>query len=592
MNLLVAVIAFAGALLAIIATVALISRIRDERKGWLIAWSLTTATLGVSLAVIGTGCLIGFGATTFRVFQLSGSLLAPLWLAVGVVQLIGRGSAGRFASWLLGVAFTIVGTVIMISDRVDLEREFTTSLPLGSRHWDVFPAYLLWAVHAGAALVLLGALILAVLRRNGDDYDADNLHAMLVLGPVGLATIGAVSFTVPGMLTIVLLAVAGAAVWYVVLRPLAPYEDEDEEEPVEDARRATRSAGRRAAPEQPPFQDVQVAGRRAVPEDSTRHSGLGDLVAEYRAGEREADYAAHTRQAPIPQNAPPVGNEFGGPATGMFMAGDYAAPPAVPPGGPAMAPPPGGAYGPQPQVNGQFGMTSGGPATGEYDIQTNEYGRRGGGRRAKPVDPAVGPGTGEFAADPLYGGRHNNGLAPMPADQAFGAPPVPPGGPDLSRGARHGQAPEQPQPGVPAFGAYGQPPMAAPETGAVYPGARPEQADGGGRPSPAIFGLLTVFTLLDGTGERFDRLAEETLEAVRRAEPDTLIYACHSVKSAPLQRIVYELYRDEVAYAEHQRQPHVERFVAERQSMVLATNVIELTVNAAKVMPLPTAFRI
>ncbi|MFD0888133.1 hypothetical protein ACFQ08_26635, partial [Streptosporangium algeriense] len=237
MNLLVAVIAFAGALLAIIATVALISRIRDERKGWLIAWSLTTATLGVSLGVIGTGCLIGFGATTFRIFQLSGSLLAPLWLAVGVVQLVGRASAGRFASWLLGVAFTIVGTVIMISDRVDLEQEFTTSLPPGGRHWDVFPAYLLWVTHAGAALVLLGALILAVLRRNGDDYDADNLHAMLVLAPVGLAAIGAVSFSVPGMFTIILLAVAGAAVWYVVLRPLAPYEDDDEEEPVEEARR-------------------------------------------------------------------------------------------------------------------------------------------------------------------------------------------------------------------------------------------------------------------------------------------------------------------------------------------------------------------
>ncbi|MER7131475.1 putative quinol monooxygenase [Streptosporangium saharense] len=592
MNLLVAVIAFAGALLAVIATVALISRIRDERKGWLIAWSLTTATLGVSLGVIGTGCIIGFGATTFRVFQLSGSLLAPLWLAVGVVQLIGRASAGKFASWLLGVAFTIIGTVIMISDRVDLVQEFTTSLPPGGRHWDVFPAYLLWVTHAGAALVLLGGLIFAVLRRNGDDYDADNLHAMLVLGPVGLAMIGGVSFSVPGMFTIVLLAVTGAAVWYVVLRPLAPYEDEDEEEPVEEARGEVRPAGRRAAPEQPSFRDVQVAGPRAVPEDSARRSGLGDLVAEYRAGEREADYAAHTRQAPIPANTPqpantpppvgnvpPVGNEaFGGPATGMFMAGDY------------VMPPTGGAHAPQQPVNGQFGMTSGGPATGEYDIPTNEYSRRGG-RRAKPAEPAMGPVTGEFAADPLRGGRHN-GLTPMPADQAFG-PPHPPGPlQEPPRPSRHGQAPEQPQAGVPAFGVYGRPPMAAPETGAMYPGARPEQGGGGGRPSPGIFGLLTVFTILDGTGERFDRLAEETLEAVRRTEPDTLIYACHSVKSAPLQRIVYELYRDEVAYAEHQRQPHVERFVAERQTMILATNVIELTVNAAKVVPLPTAFGI
>ena len=33
----------------------------------------------------------------------------------------------------------------------------------------------------------------------------------------------------------------------------------------------------------------------------------------------------------------------------------------------------------------------------------------------------------------------------------------------------------------------------------------------------------------------------------------------------------------------------MERFVNERQAMVLATNIIELNVNAAKVVPLPTA---
>jgi quinol monooxygenase YgiN len=117
---------------------------------------------------------------------------------------------------------------------------------------------------------------------------------------------------------------------------------------------------------------------------------------------------------------------------------------------------------------------------------------------------------------------------------------------------------------------------------------QPQQQAAGGKPSPNIYGLLTVFTIMDGAGEAFDRLAEATVEAVRRSEPDTLVYACHAVKSAPLQRIVYELYRDEVAYRDHQRQPHVERFVNERQSMVLATNVIELNVNAAKVVPLPT----
>ncbi|MEV8636064.1 antibiotic biosynthesis monooxygenase [Streptosporangium sp. NPDC051023] len=623
MNLLVAVIAFAGALLAAIATIALVSRLRDERKGWLIAWSITTTTLCVSLGVIGTGCLIGFGATTFRIYQLTGSLLAPLWLAVGVVQLVGRKSAARFASWLLGIAFTIVGLVIMISDRVDLVQEFTTSLPVGSRHWDVFPAYLLWVTHAGAALTLLGGLVFAVLRwRGGDDYDADNMHALLVLGPTGLAALGAVSFAVPGMFTILLLSVTVAAIWYVVLRPLAPYEDEDEETGAE-ARSDSRPAPRRAAPAQP-FQDVQVAGRRAapqeqqagraLPEDSSRRSGLGDLVAEYRAGEQDVDYAARMRQGPPAQDDP-----FGGPATGMFMAGEYGMPPA----GGQQGRPPGADYASQPPVTGQFGMTSGGFATGEYDIPANEYGRHAGpgAQHGRPPAQGIGeygrpggPVTGEFAMpDPAYGGQRDGSLSPMPADQAFGGPAMPggpaafpPGGQTPPQGlggaSRHAQLPDwgqasqsghgQPPAGVPGFPAYGGPQGAPPETGALYPGAIAEQAGGSNRPSPSIYGLLTVFTLLDGTGEMFDRLAEETLEAVRRAEPDTLIYACHSVKSAPLQRIVYELYRDEVAYTDHQRQPHVERFVTERQNMVLATNVIELNVNAAKVVPLPMVFGI
>jgi quinol monooxygenase YgiN len=158
-------------------------------------------------------------------------------------------------------------------------------------------------------------------------------------------------------------------------------------------------------------------------------------------------------------------------------------------------------------------------------------------------------------------------------------------------------------------GRHGGPPQAEPRgqtmPGTGYPGAElfaPRMPETGphpvvppapqqisGKPSPSIYGMLTVFTLMDGSGAAFDQLADATVEAVRRGEPDTLIYACHAVKSAPLQRIVYELYRDEVAYRDHQRQPHIERFINERQAMVLATNIIELNVNAAKVVPLPMA---
>ncbi|MEV0830712.1 putative quinol monooxygenase [Nonomuraea rubra] len=485
MEILVAVIAFAGALLAAVAAGALIQRLRDEPEGWLIAWTVAVVGLCLSLGVIGLGYLAGFGGVTFRIYQVTGSLIAPLWLAIGLVQLLSEKAPPRFLAWLFGIALTFVSTVIMVWDPLKTE-EMGASLPTASTHWNVPPAYLLIGAHSAAVLVMLAMLVVAGLKwRNGDEYDTDNLHATVVIVPSGLALVGAMRFPVPGLFTTALLAVAAAAVWYTVLRPLAPYEDDDEDDFDDDReerspRREERSQRREERPvaleehrmtpgDRPMFRDEvpQQGGHRGVPEPvpaadpqpgpPRRSSGLGDLVAEYRAGDegyrqREVDYAARM-SAPLDD----------GPSTGYIMNG-------APPMSPPMAPP-------------------------------------------------------------------------------------------------------------------------APATGAVYPGADlfspAQQQPGSGRPSPHIYGLLTVFTIVDGAGEAFDRLAEATVEAVRRGEPDTLVYACHAVKSAPLQRIVYELYRDEVAYRDHQRQPHVERFVNERQAMVLATNVIELDVNAAKVVPLP-----
>ncbi|WP_193318822.1 putative quinol monooxygenase [Nonomuraea phyllanthi] len=484
MEILVAVIAAAGALLAAFAVGALIQRLRDEPEGWSVAWTVAVASLCLSLGMIAIGYAFGFGALTFRLYQVTGSMLVPLWLAVGLIQLLTERTPPRFLAWLFGIALTIVAGTIMIFDPLKSEVA-GKSLPAGGDFWGIFPNYLLIGVHAIAVLVMLAMLVVAGLKwRQGDEYDTDNLHAAAVVVPSGIALVGAMRFTVPALFTVALLAVAAAAVWYTVLRPLAPYEDDDEddfgpdldERPSRRDERSQRSgepgrSQRRDEParhreERPLYRDEgpePVPGAAGLPPSPPRRSsGLGDLVAEYRAGDREVDYAA--RMAPPPDS---------GPATGYIMSG----------------------------------------------------------------------------------------------------------------GANAVQAPPQ----RPDYGA----PTTGPATGAVFPGAElftpAQQQPGSGRPSPSIYGLLTVFTIMDGAGDAFDRLAEATVEAVRRGEPDTLVYACHAVKSAPLQRIIYELYRDEVAYHDHQRQPHVERFVTERQSMVLATNVIELNVNAAKVVPLPTA---
>ncbi len=107
--------------------------------------------------------------------------------------------------------------------------------------------------------------------------------------------------------------------------------------------------------------------------------------------------------------------------------------------------------------------------------------------------------------------------------------------------------------------------------------------------SGPLYGLISIFTLLDSRTGEFDRLAEETVQAVRMHEPDTLLFISHHVPNAPLQRIFYEVYRDRGAFEEHQRQPQNERFVAQRRSCVLATNVIELHLRHAKVSSLAAA---
>ena len=65
------------------------------------------------------------------------------------------------------------------------------------------------------------------------------------------------------------------------------------------------------------------------------------------------------------------------------------------------------------------------------------------------------------------------------------------------------------------------------------------------------------------------------------------MYVIHLVPNAPMQRIFYEIYRDRAAFDSHENQPYMQRFVAERRTCVLATNVIELRLKYAKVAPLP-----
>ena len=97
-----------------------------------------------------------------------------------------------------------------------------------------------------------------------------------------------------------------------------------------------------------------------------------------------------------------------------------------------------------------------------------------------------------------------------------------------------------------------------------------------------LFGQIAIYTLLEDCVDAFDELTEAVVERVRAREPGTLVYIVHAVPSAPMQRILYEVYRDREACEEHKRQPYIVKFELDRRPYVLATNVIELGLQRAK----------
>ncbi len=123
---------------------------------------------------------------------------------------------------------------------------------------------------------------------------------------------------------------------------------------------------------------------------------------------------------------------------------------------------------------------------------------------------------------------------------------------------------------------------------AAGPGSRRGHEPAGSDLQADLFGQITIYTLLEDRIDEFDRMTEQVVEQVRAEEPGTLVYIVHAVPTAPMQRILYEVYRDRAAYDEHLTQHYMARYMAERRSMVLATNAIELGLQQAKVSPLPS----
>jgi quinol monooxygenase YgiN len=454
-------IAFAGVLVAAVATGMLAGRwVRRPRIDFIL-WTAATLALTAALAAQSLGFARGFSPATFRAVQLFALMLAPLWLAWGLAELAWPSDAARFGARLISIALTVVGGVILATDPLS-GAAFSKSWPLASVHYQAVSHYVLIVVQAVAVIVTVVSAGLAAARARNDGN-----------GPGALTGIGSVSLAV--LLTVALRFSLSARSLYPLLSTLAAALVWFGATRIHD--RPGRSR-----------RDREADGRY-VP---------------------EAPYAADGHRRPR-----------------------------------------------EPEDPRQFRGTPGPPGPDDPGRPSARGGPNGSG-------VAYGPGV-------PYGPGAEHG----PGENR------PPGGPGMSGGPAGSRTALTGGPGYP--GEPGNPGPGADLGAQVMPGAPPAAAPA--RP----YGRILIFTLLEDRVADFDRLAEQAAEEVRTGEPDTLVYVIHLVPNAPLQRIFYEIYRDRAAFDSHESQPYMTRFVADRRSCVLATNVIELRLKYAKVAPLASA---
>ena len=103
-------IGFAGVLVAAVATGMLAGRcVRQPRIGFIV-WTAATLGLTIALAAQSMGFASGFGPATFRAVQVFALLLAPLWLAWGLVEVAVASEGARFGVRLISSALTVVAS--------------------------------------------------------------------------------------------------------------------------------------------------------------------------------------------------------------------------------------------------------------------------------------------------------------------------------------------------------------------------------------------------------------------------------------------------------------------------------------------------
>jgi quinol monooxygenase YgiN len=256
-------VAIAGALVAAAGTGLLAGRCIRSPGPSLIAWTVGLLALTIALLAQSIGFATGFGPLTFRVVQLTAQLVAPLWFAWGLVELVALSGIAKFGARLVAGALTIVVGAGLATDPL-VARPFGRTWPAASAHYQLIPHYALILVHFAAVVEAAAAAGICAARARREPAAARALPGAAAAGLAVLLTVALrlslpVSSAYPA-----LSALAAGLVWFGMTRADAL---------LPDARREAESGSRLA---------VDGPGGHG---DGQDHAGLGGpRLAGQRAG--------------------------------------------------------------------------------------------------------------------------------------------------------------------------------------------------------------------------------------------------------------------------------------------------------------------
>jgi hypothetical protein len=197
-----ALVAFAGALVALRLAGALAQRWRVRRAPELAAWAAALAAYALAEAALAWGAAAGWDDRTFRVYYLFGGLLTAPLLGAGSLLLVGRRWAGPLALVYCGLA-TGIAVAVPLTEPVS-----GTAIPDASDHLELIPARL--AAIVGNSAGTLAVVAVAVLTFRGRPLGNALLLAGVAVAAAGSALAGlGVAGTAASLAVAVVLLYAG-----------------------------------------------------------------------------------------------------------------------------------------------------------------------------------------------------------------------------------------------------------------------------------------------------------------------------------------------------------------------------------------------